>query len=454
MDPHDKTRFEIHGKSSVKYHLKANHVVEAKRWFWALNNAVQWSKDEIKEEERRREKDAEMLRLAWEEQSERQQRTKDAKVDGSSLRSGKRGAKGLQATPAIDISRDSGSSVNLQGSSTLDPGTSQVDDGVSAYGSYEPSLAGGNEVAKVVGTTSFDDGVYEDLEDENASSSREIKSANKDAFNITAQSAKMQLDLLTQVMSAMQAERSQNPHALISDPSIVEAMLAYESAVRSLKGLLGDLLKISRDRDAYWQYRLDREVNVRRLWEETMAKVAKEQEQLESKIGESEEKRKRTKRALRQALEGSSTVSSRPGSRRLSQTHDEIAKALDAAHDADDGMARPRRKSAGIREASRKKSVIAELADLSDSGSEDDEEFFDAVDAGEIEVVPEIPPDKSSAVVLGSTEEDGMQNLREARKAQVAGSFKGYEDPIRTRLKLDADNRPKVSLWVCLISTV
>ena len=35
MDPQDKTRFEIQGKASVKYHLKANHVDEAKRWFRA-----------------------------------------------------------------------------------------------------------------------------------------------------------------------------------------------------------------------------------------------------------------------------------------------------------------------------------------------------------------------------------------------------------------------------------
>ena len=50
MDAQDKLRFEIHGKSSVKYHLKANHQVEAKRWFWALNNAIQWTKDEAKDD--------------------------------------------------------------------------------------------------------------------------------------------------------------------------------------------------------------------------------------------------------------------------------------------------------------------------------------------------------------------------------------------------------------------
>lgn len=53
MDPQDKQRFEIQGKSSVKYHLKANHQVEAKRWYWALNNAIQWAKDEAREEEKR-----------------------------------------------------------------------------------------------------------------------------------------------------------------------------------------------------------------------------------------------------------------------------------------------------------------------------------------------------------------------------------------------------------------
>ena len=64
MDPQDKTRFEIQGKSSVKYHLKANHIVEAKRWFWALNNAIQWTKDEAKEEAKQKLRNAEILRQA------------------------------------------------------------------------------------------------------------------------------------------------------------------------------------------------------------------------------------------------------------------------------------------------------------------------------------------------------------------------------------------------------
>ncbi len=68
MDPQDKQRFEILGKSSVKYHLKANHQVECKRWFWALNNAIQWAKDEAREEEKRNTHDQEALKQARIEQ--------------------------------------------------------------------------------------------------------------------------------------------------------------------------------------------------------------------------------------------------------------------------------------------------------------------------------------------------------------------------------------------------
>lgn len=64
MDSQDKTRFEIQGKSSVKYHLKANHEVEAKRWFWALNNAIQWTKDEAKEAEKQKQRKEEAVRQA------------------------------------------------------------------------------------------------------------------------------------------------------------------------------------------------------------------------------------------------------------------------------------------------------------------------------------------------------------------------------------------------------
>lgn len=86
MDPQDKQRFEIQGKSSVKYHLKANHQVEAKRWYWALNNAIQWAKDEAREEEKRHTRDQEALKQAKMEQLDKRT-SKDG--DSTSLASSK-----------------------------------------------------------------------------------------------------------------------------------------------------------------------------------------------------------------------------------------------------------------------------------------------------------------------------------------------------------------------------
>jgi len=97
-----------------------------------------------------------------------------------------------------------------------------------------------------------------------------MKPLNKDAFNITAQSAKLQLDLLTSVSASLQAEKAKNPSMQLADPIMIQALSSYESAIGNLKTSIGDLLRISKDRDAYWQYRLDREQTFaacgRRAW--------------------------------------------------------------------------------------------------------------------------------------------------------------------------------------------
>jgi hypothetical protein len=283
-----------------------------------------------------------------------------------------------------------------------------------------------------------DDEDYEDDE-----SGHDMKPQNKDAFNITAQSAKLQLDLLTSVSAALQSEKSRNPTLQIADPMMLQALNSYDSAIGNLKGLIGDLLRISRDRDAYWQYRLDREANVRRMWEDSMAKVAKEQEALESRIGESEEKRKKTKRALREALEDLDVNGSGPGPAVL----DEDDNFVEAAEDPKEQQYVGRKASFPNRGVRRKATIADIAADMSESESEDDEEFFDAVGAGEVEVIalPEESKDRKESM-LPPAQED----LFEKKHAEIATGFKGYEDGPRQKLAMDADDRPKISLWVSL----
>ncbi|KAI9889963.1 MAG: hypothetical protein M1814_004581 [Vezdaea aestivalis] len=453
MDPQDKQRFEILGKSSVKYHLKANHDVEAKRWYWALNNAIQWTKDEAREEVRRKALENDGPRKSRPDQSDaagREKSTAEASGDTASIHSNR---------------RESRSGRNLApGSSAVSMGARSARNGNSVAGSligddestaaFEPSerYAGADlsRLTSNVGTATVEGDLDDDEEFGDDTSSREAKPASKDAFNITAHSAKLQLDLLAQVSAALQVEKAKNPSMPISHPTATQAMISYDSAVRSLKGLVGDLLKISKDRDAYWQYRLEKEGDVRRLWEDNMARLAREHERLEGRIEESEYKRKRTKRALKEALEKPG-ADNRPLSQGLADT--KSSQTVGFKEPVKDSPSSPKSKEP-VPGGLRRKSTIAEMTNLSDSDEDDDEEFFDAVDAGEIEVVDEMPLSAKSPPIAAANVHKFEGDAREAKKAAIATAFRGYEDPIRKKLKMDADDRPKISLWGILKSMI
>ncbi|KAK4988144.1 hypothetical protein LTR66_007396, partial [Elasticomyces elasticus] len=447
MDASDKSRFEIHGRSSVKYHLKANHQVEAKRWFWSLNNAIQWSKDEARKEQRREKQEKAALQQAKSEQLERQQ---SREADGTSTTGSRDGHRTLVPRTAVGVPLTSASSRT----------GGFEDDDLSAY---EPSVGGGDlaRIASNANTATIEGDIDdEDEEYGDDASSHEAHPTSRDAFSIAAQSARLQLDLLPQISAALQAEQSKNPETPISHPTLKQALASYDTAVGNLKGLIGDLLRISRDQEAYWQYRLDREANIRRLWEDSMTKVAREQEELESKIGESEEKRRRTKRALRDVLEGNlSGVGSRAISRRGTKLPDELHDAVAGLSLREDGTAKLELPNESFAASRKRRPTLADLTNdaISDSDEDEDEEFFDAVGTGEVEVVNEMP-----ASTLPSPEETqpsksegtSTRDIRDLKVADIGTSYKGYEDGVRTRLKMDADDRPKISLWGILKSMI
>ena len=439
MSAEDKSRFEIQGKSSIKYHLKANHTVEAKRWFWALNNAIQWAKDEARHEEQRDREVSVSSRHSGHGEGRRE--TPSSDMLGSSARTGtsKHSGKGLVPARSLNIPSNNASHVSLRT-------TAPDDEQGSIHGSYESGL-GDDEKARLANTATLVGDVDDDDEYGDDASINEVQPASKDAFNITAHSASLQLDLLAQVSQALKVQATMAPETRIADGSVAQAIATYEGAVKSLQTMVGDLLKIARDRDSYWQSRLEREADLRRLWEDSMAKVAKEQEELQGRIGESEEKRKRTKKALRDALDNEL----------LEEDHqpDQGFSNLDGHFPGvsvrgDRNIASPgpmRRKSLKAGEA-RRKSTIAAFTDLSDSDSDADEEFFDAGGAGEIEVVNIMPVLSPSEPPVAAKGDMPDMDIRRTKSAELASSFKGYEDPIRKRLKMDADDRPKISLWV------
>jgi oxysterol-binding protein 1 len=434
MSPDEKTKFEIHGKSSVKYTLKANHEVEAKRWFWALNNSIQWSKDQAKEEEKRAARGAELLRQAKADPSTLS--LQDSHSENTSVTDLRRNSSQL---PSRSLSKISSVDQRPNHASPGTTGSFEEDEFVDVETDAGTSRAPRNG-APTHNDIDDDDDYGDDM------SIHEEPTATKDALNITAQSAKLQLETMSHVHQALINELNQNPNTPLSDNSVTQALGTYDAAIRSLSTLVADLLRISKDRDAYWQYRLDREANMRRMWEESMAQVAREQEVLEARVGEAEKRRKATKRALREVIESGIPVGVEEAMPRVEDTvvekelnddrekEDEEGKFEDAATK----LPPVPPKSPTMKSVRRKPTIIV---DLSESESEEEDEFFDAVDAGQVEVselpAEEVKPKSQDIVVSGGLD--------------ISSSFKGYENGIRTRLKMDADDRPKISLWVRLL---
>ncbi|KAI5464465.1 Oxysterol-binding protein-domain-containing protein [Mariannaea sp. PMI_226] len=429
MSPDEKTKFEIIGKSSVKYTLKANHEVEAKRWFWALNNSIQWSKDQAREEEKQAVRSAELLKQAKADQSTLS--IQETYSENTSMTDLRRTSSQVANNRSFSKTHDQRS--GFPGPSTI--GSLDEDDFVDVATDADQS-----RVHRNGGTNT-----HPDLDDEDDygddMSIHEEPTATKDALNITAQSAKLQLETMSHVHAALLYEHSHNPNTTISDAAVSHALTTYDAAIRSLSTLVGDLLRISKDRDAYWQYRLDRESNMRRMWEESMAQVAREQEVLEARVGEAELKRKMTKRALREVMENgipvveASTVGLKE--RRTEEGNEEEGE--DEFKDAESSVPAPIRSKSPTKSIRRKPTI---MVDLSESESEHEDEFFDAVDAGEVEVeeLPIEDVEKQDIVVSGGID--------------ISSAFQGYENGIRKRLKMDADDRPKISLWGILKSMI
>lgn len=276
MDPQDKQKFEIHGKSSVKYHLKANHVVEAKRWYWTLNNAIQWAKDEAKEEEKRKGAEAECM-----------DKLKQITIQQHNQVKHQRNSSTVELGDTLQVRREG----SIAPSSVAD------------FGGVQPSEADFSERGPggpIMNDGDSDSEAGDDFEGSEANLSRELPTA--DALALAANSARLQLDLLAQVCLALQFQRQEDPNTTLGDQQVSAALEGYEAAVLSLKNLIGDVFKMGKERDRYWKNRLAKEQSLRKVWEENMQKLAIEHEALEGEIGMQREKRKKAKKVLREVL--------------------------------------------------------------------------------------------------------------------------------------------------------
>jgi len=438
IDPQDKQRFEIHGKGSVKYHLKANHIVEAKRWYWTLNNAIQQAKDEARLEERRKRQENEVM-----DRLREQVHAEESAAESDAISGAERGRRSIAASEHLPAPVSKRTNVRQSARASVHASSGAYGGGSDNYQSDTgPYLPRSYSV--------HTDGDLGDDEDEDANDINDDSSSHgpaepptTDTLNLAANSARLQLDLLSQVALALQFEHANNPDLKLGDSSCIAAVASYESAVGSLKQLISDLLSMSKERDAYWRYRMEKEMSLRRLWEENMTKLAEEQEALEGQMVGERERRKKTKRALKRVLRKDNGRTTRPGT---------------VIHDIEEGGVETLDEKLQRLELDPQGSARRDGESSEDALSESDEsdQFFDAIDSGEVEVFTEMP---SNVPAMDDGEqqeeeaeveevEDVSGDQRKTTLVAIKKSCIGYEDPPRQKLSMDADDRPKISLWV------
>ena len=364
LDQSDKLKFEIvsSGKGSVRYHLRANHPVEANRWIFALTQAIQAGT-------------AEAMSLSPDDGSH------FSPSHSRSVSMSDRPGAGSRSTSSLEL---------------------------------RPKMTNSSSAISI--NTEDDSG--EDYPENS-------EEPHKDDFEVTAHSAKVQLEILEKLLGSLpqidQAWFRKNGGT--EPPSSDDPISIVKKSASSLHATLDELVRMSQIRDTYWRAQLEREKELRRLWEENMESLAEEQEQMEEAMNNAIEQRRLTKRALR-------------------------AMSI-AVQQPDKGADFMRRLS--ITEADFSSTVKSEILVAPETLAEvicssDDEEFFDAVGSDVNTLV-----EKEPVVEITPT----VTKEKSTKEYELQISAHGYEAPIRKKFeKLDKDNRPKISLWGILKSMV
>lgn len=249
------------------------------------------------------------------------------------------------------------------------------------------------------------------------------------------------------------------------------------------------------DRERYLINRIKREIQARKLWEENLLAVAQQQAETDRQLQEAAKDNEKKRRALKQARTALADLTSQPGSPlpdagfvdspmseqgpgplgegTKSPTNVEFgvlpATARSAAGNRTSSISM--RNSMSMSRQSRRSLSIQELHDAVasvDDSDDDDDEFFDAIESGTIPNLraydsivdpaardvstPEPAPSTSAAV---APENGGavVKKPHTITEYLARPSLEPYNH-VRSKLPIDDDKRPSVSLWSILKSSI
>ncbi|KIM37639.1 hypothetical protein M413DRAFT_258846 [Hebeloma cylindrosporum] len=271
----ERNRFEVHSVPSrgqhhhhhggvQKWYMKANHPVEAHRWTEAISKSIDWYK--LRESSTATDSDASSLNA-----SSMGKQRKSTESDSSALkptpsmhsqsRSGHIWRKSIQGGSTRDRDSTIGSSYTFLDSADGSPNLTQNEEG-------GPPVESLNSVENDGGDEGDDDA---------SSADSDNKILPHPSFELHGNATSAQLELTSQLFNNLQLP-SETPQRTL------ETQQALKDSLAMTQSLLNEYLQMAREREEWYAAQLRKERTRQKFWEESLQVVVKEGETLEQEL--------------------------------------------------------------------------------------------------------------------------------------------------------------------------
>ncbi|KAK6459519.1 Oxysterol-binding protein-domain-containing protein [Scheffersomyces xylosifermentans] len=553
LDSSEKLKFEIIGKNGIRWHLKANHPIETNRWVWTLQNSITIAKDNIKRRTRTSIQEEQIHHESASEQASLSRQSEDQQSQSSQTEKKRRhlrlpGRKHKHKRSSSQASTGSQSSINESFDDSLhSPSRSSTFKKSQNLGKIKESklLNGLSPRSDSQNRFSSEDQYsYADSDADNFDFDiRDIEGAEYGSENETSSEGNITptvdhvsgplgeqvftvrrslqleisslLDLFTQAVAATSSTGSLES----GDKDVASAQISHNAnevaqvgltTLRTIQELFTKYISIVQVRDAKIGKKLDRQLEINKLWETSIHQLEEEIRQREAKLAEFEGQKKQLKKYFSSGAVGPVSKSGNvtPGAKDFgpggiigistdttsnkAKTQDYLEEPLkpqlapipdphqilgEILHDdsedeffdadefdEDEEEEQEEEGKAETEDIGQEKEIFTEdkvaplVTESSEPEKEDKELITDDISESTAVAAESVSKEKtvSEKEPISEIETANLNDVQGivAKKIASEGSFLGYENPPRTKLSMDEDNRPKVGLWGILKSMI
>lgn len=301
---------------------------------------------------------------------------------------------------------------------------------------------------------SVDNSSINSLHEENLSN----RAPHEENFMLLANSAKAQVETTSSLLATLNVEEG-----AAADAQQVEVVHALRQSVKRVQAMLEEYVDQVTDREKWFCRRYEAEIEARQLWEDNLTNLAKQHVELEQELQKEAQKGSRRKKELRNLqARGSSpsltALNSQPTSPKSASKLVESREKDQEVHGRDrSNTIRPPQGTTGVGVGgaanANEEHVAAKDATyqyVEESSDEEDDEFFEAVEAGTLDMSVDPPLTEPPSAVFH--EKDLPPDIKD-KLAEKDLVYAGYMNP-RTELPIGVDDRPNVSLWSILKNSI